>query len=98
MSNKIIHSVESLQRVLYDLDTKTRHSEERLSELSITVISSPLFEAEKLRKILLQADTTIASTLDSARGVLRSLAHSVALSGPEAGSSLDSDPPGLHLA
>jgi len=98
VSNKITHSVESLQRVLYDLDTKIRHSEERLSELSITVISSPLFEAEKLRKNLLQADTTIALTLDSAKGVTRSLAHSVALSGQEVGSSLDSDPPGLHLA
>jgi hypothetical protein len=98
VSNKITHSVESLQRVLYDLDTKTRHSEERLSELSITVISCPLFEAEKLRKNLLQADTTIALTLDSARGVLRSLARSVALSGQEAKLSLDSDPPGLHSA
>jgi len=96
VSKKITHSVESLQRVLYDLDTKTRHAEEKLSELSITVISSPLFESEQLRNILLQADTTIALTLDSAKGVLRFLAHSVALSVQEAGLSLDSDPPGLH--
>ncbi|KIM48788.1 hypothetical protein M413DRAFT_86088 [Hebeloma cylindrosporum] len=75
VSNKITHSVESLQRVLHDLDTKTRHSEERLSELSIT------------------ADTTIALTVDSAKGVLRSLAHSVTLNSQEAGLSPDSDPP-----